>query len=236
MQTELKIDPQFKSLIPPLSEEEFRQLEQNILSYGKCRDALVSWRNILIDGHNRLAICQKHSIAYDVAQAALPSRKAVELWIIENQLGRRNISDAAKIELAARKVKLEPHKKGVTRQKIADAAGVSEQTVYKFMKIKQLGSPKLLAQVTNGEEKIGTAYGKLKVTTTEVKQLCTPEEIKEFNRQQLPIVVRNVINGLKNLYDFISENTPIAGSDDVLVQIREKLDEHREQLLQTQSH
>ena len=59
----LKIDPEFKSLIPPLTPDERAGLEASILTEG-CRDALIVWGDILIDGHNRYEICTKHNIPY----------------------------------------------------------------------------------------------------------------------------------------------------------------------------
>ena len=56
----LKIDPEFQSQIPPLTDDEFKQLEENILKEGKLRSPLIVWNNTLVDGHNRYAILQKH--------------------------------------------------------------------------------------------------------------------------------------------------------------------------------
>ena len=63
------IDPEFESLIPPLAEDEYRGLEESILADG-VRDALVVWRayGILLDGHNRKRICDKHGIDYPVKE------------------------------------------------------------------------------------------------------------------------------------------------------------------------
>ena len=59
----IKILPELKALIPPLTQEEYAQLEENILAEG-CRDALILWKKgeeyILVDGHNRHSICSKH--------------------------------------------------------------------------------------------------------------------------------------------------------------------------------
>ena len=95
-----QIDPELKSLIPPLSIEERIQLEQNILQARKCRDAIVLWQGIIIDGHNRYEICVKHGIEFEIIELPLPSREAAMVWILDNQLGRRNLHAAAKIELA----------------------------------------------------------------------------------------------------------------------------------------
>ena len=86
----MRINPKFKSLIPPLSAEEYTQLEQNILSDG-CRDPLVTWNGFLVDGHNRYQICSNHSIKYDSVDYDFDNEEEVIDWIIDNQLGRRNL-------------------------------------------------------------------------------------------------------------------------------------------------
>jgi len=57
------VDPELRSLIPPLTPDEFSQLERNLMDEG-CRDPLVTWRGTLLDGHNRLTICERHGIPY----------------------------------------------------------------------------------------------------------------------------------------------------------------------------
>ena len=52
----LKIDPEFQSQIPPLTDDEYKQLEENILKEGKLISPLIVWNNTLVDGHNRYAI------------------------------------------------------------------------------------------------------------------------------------------------------------------------------------
>ena len=96
-QSAITIDPEFKILIANPSPEEFSQLELNILRDG-CQEPLSLWasgdRHILIDGHNRHAICQKHNLPFQTAVVNnLPDRDAVILWIEERQLGRRNLTD-----------------------------------------------------------------------------------------------------------------------------------------------
>ena len=60
----LKIDPEFQNQIPPLTDDEYKQLEENILKEGKLLSPLIVWNNILVDGHNRYAILQKHPEIY----------------------------------------------------------------------------------------------------------------------------------------------------------------------------
>lgn len=85
------IDIGFKNLIPPLSKEEFEILESSIVSEG-CRDNLVTWNDILIDGHNRYEICVRHGIPYNTISRDFPNREAAADWIDSNQLGRRNLT------------------------------------------------------------------------------------------------------------------------------------------------
>lgn len=98
----LRIDPEFKDLIPPLQPEEIAGLEASLLAEG-CRDALIAWDGVLIDGHNRYVICQKHGIDYAITEKELADRDAAILWIIDNQMGRRNLADIDRIALQRRR-------------------------------------------------------------------------------------------------------------------------------------
>lgn len=86
----VRIDPEFQSLIPPLTADERALLEENIKRDG-CRDALVVWNGVLLDGHNRHEICERLGLGYRLKEIDLPSREAAADWIDTNQLGRRNL-------------------------------------------------------------------------------------------------------------------------------------------------
>lgn len=88
---DLQIDQEFKNWIMPLQEDEYDRLEKSIVVSG-CRDPLVVWNGILIDGHNRYKICQKHGIGFQVHEMQFKSRDEAKEWMIQNQLARRNIS------------------------------------------------------------------------------------------------------------------------------------------------
>lgn len=87
----LRIDKEFQGLLMPLSEDEFSLLEKSILAEG-CRVAIDVWQGVIIDGHNRHTICQKHGIEFETNEIDLPDRAAVINWIDDNQLGRRNLT------------------------------------------------------------------------------------------------------------------------------------------------
>ena len=94
----IQIDSEFKSLIPPLTSEERQGLEQSLLKEG-CRDSLVLWGDILIDGHNRYEICTKYHIPFDVVNKDFDSRDDAKLWMMQNQLARRNLTDLQHIDI-----------------------------------------------------------------------------------------------------------------------------------------
>ena len=101
----MKINPEFKSLIPPLAPEELAQLESNILSDG-CRDPLVTWQGTLLDGHNRYDICQRHGIKFTTVEMEFADEAAAMDWMFANQLGRRNLTTDQRSDLRGRRYNL----------------------------------------------------------------------------------------------------------------------------------
>ena len=89
---QLQINPHFKNLIRPLQRKEYLQLEQNILADG-CRDPLIVWNGVLVDGHNRYEICMRYQIPFSVVEMDFSCEAEAIAWICANQLGRRNISE-----------------------------------------------------------------------------------------------------------------------------------------------
>jgi hypothetical protein len=88
------IDEEIAALLPPLTPEEYAELEMKVSVEG-FRDRLVVWKEtgILLDGHNRLKICEKYGIEYTVIEMGFPDRERAIQWVIDNQLGRRNLTD-----------------------------------------------------------------------------------------------------------------------------------------------
>lgn len=97
--SEVRIDAEFRALIPPLSEEERSQLEANIRQDG-CRDPIVVWNGLLLDGHNRFDICQANGWRFRTVDQPCASRDDAKIWIIRNQFGRRNLQPYQFAELA----------------------------------------------------------------------------------------------------------------------------------------
>jgi hypothetical protein len=100
---DIVVNEELKAYIDPMTPEEYEALERSILAEG-CRDALVVWGNILVDGHNRYSICRKHELPYQITQnTQFRSMDDVHLWMIDQHLGRRSVSPFQRGVLALRK-------------------------------------------------------------------------------------------------------------------------------------
>lgn len=99
---ELKIDPELQELLPPLIPEEYKQLEKNILENGFDKNfPIMEWNGFIVDGHNRYQICKKHGITdYTVGTLAYKTKEEVMEWMLDIQLGRRNLSPIQRIAIA----------------------------------------------------------------------------------------------------------------------------------------
>ena len=214
----IMVDAEFKALIPPLSPEEYAQLEENCVREG-IRDPLVVWATpsgtqILVDGHNRWKIAAEHGgMHFDVVEKKFDTRKDAEAWIIKNQLGRRNITAFVRSELAlklkpliAAKAKANQRASGGavpqksakpvdTRQELARAAGVSHDTIHKVETVIEKGTPEVKAKARSGEISINTAYnltnGYDKTPAQRQKEFMDSiqKEHEEFKEQKKEAVV-----------------------------------------------
>ena len=192
----IKIDPEFKKIIPPLDDEEYSQLEENIIKDG-CIDPLVLWGDIIIDGHNRYEICTENNIPFKTVQKEFRSRDEAINWIILNQFGRRNISayQRAKLALELKPIISEKAKEKETERKttfqkseksylpevntskeLARIAGVSHDTIAKVEKIEKKAAPEVRKQLDKGEISINQAY-------TTIRR-AEKEAVRETERQE----------------------------------------------------
>ena len=104
MNETLQINPKFAQIIPPLSEDEFAQLEENILKLGRVIEPIQVWKGFIVDGHHRYKIVQKHpEITYTTCEREFESEIEAVDWICGYQLGRRNLNDIARKVLTAQK-------------------------------------------------------------------------------------------------------------------------------------
>ena len=197
----MKIDEEFSSLIPPLSDEEYRGLEESILNEG-CRDALIVWDDILIDGHNRYRICTEHNVPYETRQMEFENRDDVLLWIMRNQLSRRNLNDFQRIELVrrceeavkaqakARQLSGLMQNESTVREKLperenegkrateelGELAGVSRKTYEHATAVLDEAPEEVIEAVRNGDISINKAYSNMKKAKKKAERKKAIEE------------------------------------------------------------
>lgn len=134
-------------MIPPLTDDEFKQLQSNILEDGEVLNPIITWQGIICDGHNRWKIIQENpDILFKTYELIFSDRYQAKEWILKNQLGRRNITNEQRLRIIGQmqenrkqshggdrkseesKVQNEPLMKSTASQ-IAKEVGVSESTV-----------------------------------------------------------------------------------------------------------
>jgi hypothetical protein len=174
----ITINDELRSFVDPLSPIEQAALERSLLAEG-CRDALVLWRDTLIDGHNRYELCQKHGIPFrTVHNNTFESIEDVMLWMIDNHLARRSVSDfqrgvlaLKKKEIVSARVAERPADEAAdadaapdagsppwnTREDVARAARVSSNTISQIERIQKAATPELREAVRTGTISINAA-------------------------------------------------------------------------------
>lgn len=106
LQKDLIINEEFRALIRPLTSEEYRLLEENILRDG-CREPLIIWKDTILDGHNRYKICKRWDLPFKTTELQVSCREEAMSWICANQLGRRNLSEEMRRYLIGKRYEME---------------------------------------------------------------------------------------------------------------------------------
>lgn len=239
--------PELKSFIPSLQTSEYDRLETNIQKDG-CRESLLIWQttqgivdgssndsplNVLIDGHNRYAICQKNNIDFKIMLREFPSLQAVRDFMIDNQLGRRNLTPEQTSYLRGLKYRNERQATGRpvidgnpsaqegehllaqrTQDRLAKEFNVSPRTIHRDREysegIDKL-SPNLKQDVLKGKQKVSKelirAIGKNSETNT--PPLSLPE-LLALNESPLPAKTKQQTQDNKKLQDVVDKIVKLA--------------------------
>jgi 3-dehydroquinate dehydratase len=212
----LEIKEEFKKLIPPLTVEEFKQLEQNCLDEG-IREKIITWNGFIIDGHNRYEIATRWNLDYKTESKYFKNEYDVKIWMAQNQLGRRNLADYVMGELydiieqlekqKGKQIQLQTLKQSIadpvlstidntekhnTRKIISEKLGWSTGKKAQFDVIKKKAPEEIKAQLRTGEISINQAYKEIK---KEEKKILTEEKKEEQKK-----IIESITNiKLKNI-------------------------------------
>jgi hypothetical protein len=237
----ITINEELRSFIDPLTANESAALERSLLAEG-CRDALVLWGEVLIDGHNRYEICTRHGIEFRTVQnTTFSSIDDVMLWMIDNHLARRSVSDFQRGVMALRKKDIvtaraaqragepEPAAPAAsaapesppwnTREDVAKAARVSSNTISQIERIQKAATPQLVEAVRAGTISINAAAN--------VASLPPSEQVAAVagGRKEMQLAARQVRE--QKAGSRPPKETPADEADDLRAQVaalRQKVD------------
>jgi N6-adenosine-specific RNA methylase IME4 len=220
---ELRIKEEFKKLIPPLTAEEFKQLEINCLDEG-IRDAIVTWNGFIIDGHNRYKIATDWGLEFKTEAKVFDSENDVREWMINNQYGRRNLSNYQRSVLALElesvfkeKAKenqirkpesvkqISAEQKPIeTRKEIAKVANVSHDTIAKVKVIEAKATPETKEKLSTGELSVNQVYQDIKKEEKkeeqEVKKQEYEQRIETVSKNEFKIDILNTTEKFRVIY------------------------------------
>ena len=191
MHMELKIDEQLRNVLIPLSEEKKKDLEANILQYG-CVEPIITWNGVIVDGHNRYEICQKHEIPFETREHPFSDMLEARLWVWDTLKNSREASVFEKCEMvmqfkedvkaeafkrrAAGKADLSvPGHEGRTDAILGKMAGVGQKVMWQAMKLHDEADEELLRELRSGKIGIKPAYNKL-TGKAKTKPAAKPEQ------------------------------------------------------------
>lgn len=187
-----KIDPELNEILPKLSDADYKALEQSLLTDGFKGAPIMVWGDIIVDGHNRYEICNKHNIPYEVKSIEFANKEEAIIWMVRQQLGRRSLTPLQRIQIVEKyrpfyKKKAEKNKslnggnkiaesensttpltkeeKIDVREKLAKDADVSTNTYAKGVKILESGNEELINETIGGQKSINKAFNELKKGT-----------------------------------------------------------------------
>jgi DNA modification methylase len=213
----IEIKQEFKDLIPPLTKEEFKQLENNCMSEG-IREKILTWNGFIIDGHNRYEIATRWDLDFETENKHFDSEEAVKEWMILNQFGRRNLQPLQRIALsvsledvykAKAKLNLVNGGKGLsnltkvdTRKELSKLANVSDGTYYDGRKILPKTSRETQDLINNKETSISAVSNIIK----EIPKTYTDEEIKVIVEEKVKEHIENKKNNFSKVATKIKNN------------------------------
>ena len=233
---DLVIDKEFEELLPVLTPDEFDKLEKSILKNGLL-DPIKIWQDpktnqwVIIDGHNRYKILKKNNISWKywcdykiLYEKELPTREDVKQWMLEQQLGRRNLSEAERYEIVQKfknviKQKAKENQssggKGLsnlskvnTRKEMAKVVGVSEGTYQKMEKVMESNNEELKQKLREKKISVDKAYqevnNKKKQSYTPLQQIQkTDNRLDEVDREinELNVEKRELIRRRLSIFE-----------------------------------
>ena len=216
----MQIKQEFKDLIPPLTKEEFKQLENNCMSEG-IREKILTWNGFIIDGHNRFEIATRWDLDYETESKHFDNEEAVKEWMILNQFGRRNLQPLQRISLSilledvykekakenqGKRTDIYPNlgkgQKVNTEKEVSKLANVSKGTYYDGKKVLNNTNKDTQDLINNKETSISAVSNIIK----DIPKTYTDEEIKVIVEEKVKEHIENKKNNFSKVATKIKNN------------------------------
>lgn len=235
---QIEIKEEFKKLIPPLTKEEYKQLEDNCLEEG-IREKIILWNNYIIDGHNRYNIAKQWNLEFETESKSFSSEDEVQIWMLDNQFGKRNLSDAQRylnrkekrklLKEKGKKKQIQTLKQGNknpdlstidktetinSRKEIADELGWSTGKVAMADVVFKKATPEIEEKVLKNKITFNQAYKQIKKEEKVNLIKTTKEERQDVNKNQAIIYNESCIDFLQrfenNSVDLLLTDPPYS--------------------------
>lgn len=233
MTQKLIVNEELKNLLPPLSDEEYAGLEASLLKDG-CLSPLITWNNMIVDGHYRYEICKKYGIPFSVCEVNFPDLEAAKHWAWKHQENRRNLTPFYRAELAlkfkdaiAKKAKARqqmarkseyplPRTPIKTATEVAKLAGVSHDTVHRVEYICSVADEETKNRLRRGDKStsINREYNRLKLENPSATAITPQSKIIQDEESGM-LLVRNDTTP-EELATFIVDHFPAEFVRDVI--------------------
>ena len=206
------IDDEFRFLLPTLENKVYVELEEDIIQNG-CRDALVLWNGILIDGYNRYSICFKHNIPFKTVDMEFSSREDVLIWIIKNQIMRRNLTPIQLTHFRGVHYRAEKKSRGGSKEK-----SIRQNDVLKMSTSKQLAENyKVSPSTIDRDAKAANVIDAIGESSPEAKRMIlagdtkidrkTLKELSTMSTDKLSVIGKLIEDGTFQKADYKKDQT-----------------------------
>lgn len=219
---EYRIDPELNNVLPKLLDADYKALEQSLLREGYKGAPIMVWGDVIVDGHNRYEICNKHNIPYEVKSVEFASKEEAIIWMVRQQLGRRTLTPLQRIQIVekyrpfykekAKKNKslnggdkksklkksttpLPKEEKVDVRAELAKDADVSTNTYAKGLDILKSENEELINETLSGQKTINKAFNELKKSADTNKPdnaIDSDNELKDLKEVQRKDVAQKI--------------------------------------------
>jgi hypothetical protein len=173
MQKQYEIHP-IANVFPMMSKDEFKALKSDIKEHG-LREPIVFWKNMLVDGRNRLKACEELGIEAD--ESELMDETDPVAWVISHNLHRRHLTESQRSMVAGKLANLQhggdrknDQETNLSLEKASSMLNVSKGSTKNAKKVLSEGVESVQQAVEQGELPVSVASDFVKAVPDKKEQ------------------------------------------------------------------